>query len=192
MQVLSYRESRVPADLREQVRRMQNQAWPPDESATDGGDDGHDSALRPLSMLLVDDGAVLASLDILFKEIVHAGRRWNACGLSTVVTRQDVRGRGYGRRLVVTAREALPSLAVDLALFTCDRNLQGFYEGAGFHILPGTVLIGGTPEQPFPSDQPGFDKIALAALVSPAARAGRALFEHAHIELYPGEIDKLW
>jgi hypothetical protein len=35
-------------------------------------------------MLLVDEGVVLAALDILFKEIVHAGRRWGASGLSTV------------------------------------------------------------------------------------------------------------
>jgi aminoglycoside 2'-N-acetyltransferase I len=143
-------------------------------------------------MLLIEDDTVLASLDILFKEIAHAGRRYSACGLCTVVTRQELRGRGHGRRLVVAAREAIPALGVDLALFTCDRALQRFYECAGFELLAGAVLIGGTADEPFPSDQPGFDKVTLGAFLSPAARAGRASFEHARIELYPGEIDKLW
>lgn len=46
------------------------------------------------------------------------------------------------------------------------------------------------PEAPFPSDQPGFDKVTLAAFFDPRVR--RSDFGHARIELYPGEIDKLW
>lgn len=94
--------------------------------------------------------------------------------------------------MVVAAREAMPALGVDLAVFTCDRELQRFYERAGFEGLGGAVLVGGTAEDPFPSDQPGFDKVTLGAFFSPAARAGRASFEHARIELHPGEIDRLW
>jgi aminoglycoside 2'-N-acetyltransferase I len=63
----------TPGGLRAQVLSLQRQAWP-------GAAPGHDPALRPLSMLLVDDGLVLAALDILFKEIVHAGRRWGRPG----------------------------------------------------------------------------------------------------------------
>jgi hypothetical protein len=50
------------------VLTLQRQAWP-------GAAPAHDPALRPLSILLLDDGAVLAALDNLFKEILHAGRR---------------------------------------------------------------------------------------------------------------------
>jgi hypothetical protein len=32
----------------------------------------------------------------------------------------------------------------------------------------------------------------MASFFSPAARAARASFEHAAIELFPGEIDRLW
>jgi aminoglycoside 2'-N-acetyltransferase I len=55
-------------------------------------------------MLLVDDGLVLAAPDILFKEIVHSGRRWGAAELSTVVTGREIRGHGYGTGLVTAAR----------------------------------------------------------------------------------------
>jgi hypothetical protein len=54
-------------------------------------------------MLLVENGHVLAALDIVSKERVHAGRRCSAGGLSTVVTRQQARGRGHGRRHLVAS-----------------------------------------------------------------------------------------
>jgi aminoglycoside 2'-N-acetyltransferase I len=190
VQIMSFGESQLPAELRRQVRGIQEQAWPSNQ--VEAGHVVHDQALRPLTMMLVEDDMVLASLDLLFKKITHAGRRYQACGLSTVVTRKAQRHRGHGRRLVVAAREAIPTHGADLALFTCDRALQGFYESAGFEALAGAVLIGGTAEEPFPSDQAGFDKVTLGAFFSPGARADRASFEHARIELYSGEIDKLW
>ncbi|MCZ0971746.1 hypothetical protein O1L55_10350 [Streptomyces albulus] len=57
-----------------------------------------------------------------------------------------------------------------MGLFTCDRPLRAFYESAGWHHLPGTVLVGGTPQAPFPSDRPGFDKVTMADFFSPRAR----------------------
>lgn len=45
-------------------------------------------------MLLLEDETVVAALDVLVKEIVHVGRRFHTAGLSTVVTRKAVRGRG--------------------------------------------------------------------------------------------------
>ncbi len=143
-------------------------------------------------MVLVDDGTVLAALEVLSKEIVHAGGRFAAGGLSTVVTRRETRGRGHGRRLVAAAREAMIARKLDLGLYTCDRPLQAFYESAGWRILPGAVLIGGTPQNPFPSDQPGFEKVTMADFFSSVAREAEASFHGSRIALYPGEIDKLW
>ncbi|MER7243724.1 GNAT family N-acetyltransferase [Kribbella sp. NPDC000426] len=190
MHIESYPEVAVPADLRRQVHTLQNEAWPatPVDSPADA--QVHDPSLRPLSFLLIDDGTVVAALDILHKDLDHAGNTFRAGGLSTVVTRTDLRGHGYGLRLVTAARAAMTDL--DLALFTCDRPLQPFYERAGFQLLPGTTLIGGTPDDPFPSDQPGFDKVTLAAFFTPAAQQAAAAFDNARIALYPGSIDKLW
>jgi GNAT superfamily N-acetyltransferase len=193
VQILSFPEETTPSELRVQVREIQEQVWPTARvSVTPADLPSHDPALRPVSMLLVDDDLVLAALDILTKEIVHAGRRYAAGGLSTVVTRQEARGHGHGRRLVTAARETMVTSGLDLGLFTCDRPLQPFYESAGWLLLPGTVLIGGTPRTPFPSDQPGFDKVTMAGFFSAEARQGQPSFHHSRIELYPGEIDKLW
>lgn len=152
----------------------------------------HDPALLPVSMILVDEDVVLAALDILRKPLTHAGTTFEAGGLSTVVTRADLRGRGYGHRLVTAARSAMIDQGLDLGIFTCDRALQPFYEAAGWHHLADTVLIGGTPDDPFPSDQPGFHKVTVAAFFTRRAQESQPAFRHARIALHPGTIDKLW
>jgi aminoglycoside 2'-N-acetyltransferase I len=190
LDVLVHPEAEVPPALREQVLALHEQAWPRDAGAPRGPGPGHDPALQPVSMLLVDDGRVLAALDILSKEIEHAGVRYAASGLSTVVTDEALRGRGYGHRLIAAAREAIAASGADLGIFTCDRPLGSFYEAAGWEILPGTVLVGGTPEEPFPSDQ--WDKVTLARFFSARAQRAAGQFTGARIGLYPGAFDKLW
>ncbi|PNE42979.1 GNAT family N-acetyltransferase [Streptomyces noursei] len=193
MQILSFPEAATPVELRVQVREIQEQAWPSEDgAATPSEAPVHDPALRPRSMLLVDGKTVLAALDLLSKDIDHAGRSYAAGGLSTVVTRGAARGRGHGRHLVTAAREALAAQGHDLGLFTCDRPLRTFYESAGWHHLPDTVLVGGTPKAPFPSDQAGFDKVTMAAFFSARAQQASASFRGTRIALHPGDIDKLW
>ena len=187
MEIDGWPEAQVPSELRIQVWDLQRQAWP-----GEGPDPGvsHDPALRPWSMLLLDGGRVLAALDLLSKEIVHAGQRFQAFGLSTVVTDRAYQGRGCGRQLVAAARQEIRRRGADLGIFTCDRPLQAFYESAGWSVLPGAVLVGGTPEHPFPSDQ--FDKVTMADFFTEHALAHREKFRDARIELFPGAIDRLW
>ena len=188
MRVLSFPQHAVPPALHVQVVALRDQAWP--RSASEPPID-HDPALQPVTMLLVDDSeVVLASLAILSKEISHDGQRYAASGLSTVVTDQSQRKRGYGHRLVTAARAQLAASEADLGIFTCDRALAMFYRRAGWRILPGAVLVGGTRENPLPSDR--WDKVVLADLLTDHARDHAASFHHARIELYPGEVDKLW
>ncbi|MGK4581591.1 GNAT family N-acetyltransferase [Kitasatospora sp. HPMI-4] len=190
MRILSCPEAELPTELRSQVWELQEQAWPsglPDPGLS------HDPALDARSMLLVDDGGrVLAALDLLGKELAHAAGVFTARGLSCVVTDRAHRGHGHGGRLVAAARRAVEDSGADLGLFTCDRVLRGFYESAGWETLPGTVLVGGTPEDPFPSDQPGFDKVTMAGFCSRRAGAARRSFIGARIGLYPGTVDRLW
>ncbi|MFI6322669.1 GNAT family N-acetyltransferase [Nonomuraea sp. NPDC050556] len=181
--ILAFPERDTPAPLRAQVLDLIAEAWPP------YGFTGHDPALHPLSMLLVADDVVLATLDILTKPLTHAGRTYRAGGLSMVATRRSARGQGHGHHLVSAAREAMAA-TVDLGLFTCDRPLQPFYEAAGWSHLPGTVLVGGTPEAPFPSDHPGFDKVTMCDFFTPGI--DRKAFENTRINLHPGTVDKLW
>lgn len=192
MKIAHYPESDLPELLRAQALELQQQAWP--SAPGEPRDVRHDPALHPTTLLLLaDDGAtVLAALDILSKQLTHQGHGYAVSGLSRVVADRAHSGRGHGRRLVTAARETIALSGADLGLFTCDTPLRGFYESAGWQCLPGTVLLGGTPDQPFPSDRPGFDKVTMAALLSPAARAHAPDFRHARIALYPGSVDRLW
>ncbi|MEU7553875.1 GNAT family N-acetyltransferase [Streptomyces sp. NPDC044571] len=181
--VLAYEEAALPPPLAAQIAALEAQAWP-------GATPGHDPALAPRAMVLLDGaGAVAASLALLFKEIRHAGRTYRAAGLSAVVTRECARGRGYGGALVAAARTVLAAdPAVDLVLFSCDRPLVPFYEAAGFVPLPGAVLVGGTPGEPLATDAPGFDKQVMADV-----RGGEvSAFAGTRIALYPGPVDRLW
>jgi GNAT superfamily N-acetyltransferase len=171
---------------------LQDLAWPPETSGAGSSGPGpwHDPALAPWSLLLVEGGRVLAALDVLSKDVVHDGEVFAASGLSAVVTDPDLRGRGYGRTLSADARRWIGDRGTDLGLFTCDRPLLGLYVGAGWEHLEGSVLVGGTPEDPFPSDL--FDKVTLGAFFTPRAVAAAPRFRGARIELYPGTLDRLW
>lgn len=182
--IVRFRQSDLPAGLRAEQLRLHRQAWP------DSDDAGHDPELNPLTMLLLDGAEVLATLDILSKDIEHRDQTYAAGGLSAVVTDRACRGQGYGLALVRAARHTMAELGRDLGIFSCDTELAGFYQQAGWQLLPGTVLIGGTPDHPFPSDQ--FDKVTLGSFFTAHARSHAADFEHARIGLYPGEIDRLW
>jgi GNAT superfamily N-acetyltransferase len=186
--IVTYPEPVVPPALRLQVVRLQDLAWPPAEPS--GVAAWHDPLLRPLSVLLLDGDRVVSALDILSAQIGHAGQSFAASGISAMVTDPGARGRGFGRRLAEAARELMAASGADLGIFTCDSELQRFYESAGWGCLPGSVLIGGTPEQPFPSDQS--NKVVMASFFSVRARRASPGFAAARIELYPGLIDKLW
>lgn len=188
MRVVVHPEAGVPIELRKQVIALQEGEWPSERP----GDPApwHDPALGPVSLLLLDDGRVVAALDVLSKELEHAGERFASSGLSAVVTDPTLRGSGFGTILVRAAREHIAASGADLGVFTCDRHLQGFYERAGWKVLEGTVIVGGTPEEPFPSDD--LDKVTMAAFFSERARAAAPAFVGVRVELYPGRIDKLW
>jgi GNAT superfamily N-acetyltransferase len=189
VRIVSYPEHAVPPHLRLQVVRLQNLAWPsngpPDPAPW------HDPSLRPLSvMLLTDEGQVVSALDILSKEIVHQGQAYAASGISAMVTDPTVRGHGFGCQLAEAALEIMAANGDDLGIFTCDRELLRVYESAGWSRLPGSILVGGSPEHPFPSDQ--FDKVTVASFFSARALLAAPQFIGARIELYPGPIDRLW
>jgi GNAT superfamily N-acetyltransferase len=191
-QIAIFAAADTPADYRVQIDALERDAWPPALGADNSSGAGHDPRLNPTTVVLVADATVVAALTILSKPLVHAGHEYRAGGLSAVVTLGSARRQGHGVRLVETVRTLMSEHGFDLGLFTCDRPLTTFYERAGWEVLPGTVLVGGTPDAPFPSDQPGFDKVALGAFFSEPAKMQRASFDRARIGLYSGSIDKLW
>lgn len=196
MRIVSFPEADTPARLRAQVVWLQDEAWPEDPAGAPVGAPvalSHDPQLAPVSLLLLDGEDVVAALDMLYKDVEHDGLWYRAAGLSTVVTRGSRRGAGLGGLLVAHARAVMAGGgAVDVGLFSCDRPLQGFYERAGWSVIPGAVLLGGTRQEPLRSDEPGFDKVVMGEPFSAAGRRGWESFAHREIALYPGAVDRLW
>lgn len=189
MRIVSFPEAEVPVDLRRQVVALQDLAWPPEEPSDLAP--WHDPASHAVSVLLVEgDSRVVAALDLVSKGLTHQGATYRAGGISAMVTDPGLRRRGYGGILATRARDLIEADGADLGIFTCDPPLQAFYETAGWEHLPGTVLVGGTPQDPFPSDQLG--KVTMGAFFSPMAIRRRSAFLGTRVELYPGEIDRLW
>jgi aminoglycoside 2'-N-acetyltransferase I len=189
MRVVSYAEADAPSGLRLQVVRLQDLAWPPETPS--GLASSHDPALSAISLLLLDDDdRVLSALDVLSKPLDHAGETFGASGISVMLTDPELRRRGLGRTLAAAARAFMAANGADVGIFTCDAELRSFYESAGWRHLAGSVLVGGTPEEPFPSDTLG--KVVMADFFTPKARAAESAFVGARIGLYPGEIDRLW
>lgn len=109
MHIETARLTDLKPDRAAQRRRLVQQAWP-DSSHTD-----HDLAMNPMSLLLVEEDLVLATLDILAKQLVHRGHTYRVSGLSSVVTDARSRHRGYGRALAKSARLSMQNQRRDLA-----------------------------------------------------------------------------
>ena len=188
LEILTFPEAGLPPDLRRQVVALFAEAgWGPPSDDTGLG---HDPALRPVALVLTEAGRVKAALSVLSKPITHLGRPYAASGLSTVVTAAADRRRGHGRRMIVAARRVMGRAGADLALFTCDKPLAPFYESGGYEVLTGTVLVGGSREDPLPSD--GLEKLTMWRHLTRRARDHAADFLGARIALYPGTVDRLW
>lgn len=185
-----YRPDEVPPLLQAQAEVILNRIWEPPEGLSSWSD--HDPAAHPVSMFLLEESLVLATLEILSLPLQFDGATFAVSGLTRVRTLPERQGEGHGQRLVRASYHLMRDSGADVALFTCDTELHPFYEHAGFEWLRGTVLEGGTRHFPFPSDQPGLDKAVMASFYTPLAQAHRAAFVGARIPLYPGEIDLLW
>lgn len=185
--IVSFPEAETPPDLRAQIRALHEQAWP-----ASGEGPAHDPGLTPVTVALFTGGTVVAVLDVLTKRLDHDGQQYHASGLSSVITDQHSRHRGHGTRLVRAAHAVIAASGADVALFSCDRPLAGFYAAAGWQLLAGTVLVGGTSEDPLATDAPGFDKVVLGDFFTAHGRRNSGRFVGVRVELYPGPIDRLW
>lgn len=82
---------------------------------------------------------VVASLRVYDREI-HWGRRsLTACGIGSVFTRPDARGRGYATAMIATLLDAERAAGRDVAYLFSDIHPH-FYERLGFLSLPSRAI----------------------------------------------------
>ena len=189
MRIVSFPEADVPRELRVQVRALHDEAWPDYKAERDGP--VHDPALRPLSMLLLDGDRVLSALDILSKQIHHRGQRLRRQRAEHGRDRQGQPRQGPWS----PARAGCPRR--DRGERRRPRHLHLRQPTAG--VLRARRLAapprhgarrrdtgGAVSQRPVRQGHHG------ALLLAARAQALADTFVGCRIELYPGEIDKLW
>jgi GNAT superfamily N-acetyltransferase len=189
IQLFQYPQGNCPKDISTQIVELLRAEWP-NTFKQAGPDWPTESAeLKPTSIVLVDNGVVISHAAVLRKTINHCAENYLAFGLGSVVTRQSLRRRGFGRRIVEHATHYMKQEDADLGVFTCDSHLAAFYVFGGWEVTLSSPLVGGTIEEPLPSERVG--KLTIIQLFSEKAKKLREkiLSRPITIELGKG---KLW
>ncbi|WP_215796493.1 GNAT family N-acetyltransferase [Paludibacterium paludis] len=167
------------ADLRLAFAALQERVYPelePDEAPM------HDPALEALSFFVMEGSRVVSYAAVVRFPLHHGEEIFQAAGLSCVATDPDHRGRGLGREVVGTATRAILHSDADIALFTCDRPLLPFYQGAGpWREAVKLRLVGNDKPGALNSDDLG--KAVLLRLLSEKARHNAGLFNDTTVNL---------
>jgi aminoglycoside 2'-N-acetyltransferase I len=186
-----YTEKELPHALKYEIISLLDTIWPEPANETQNIEKSiHDLSLDPICvMLLSKEGKILSYAAILSKSISHEGNTYQAAGLSCVATQPNQRYFGYGKKVVKVATKIInENKSIDLGLFTCDHNLIPFYSQCGWKILKNSFLIGGSREEPFPSDVLG--KTTLIRLLSNKAKENAVDFSKSpiYLELRKGDL----
>lgn len=107
----------------------------------------HDN-VHPVYFVLAENDILISLISVVWKELVHAGKKYKTYGLSGVFTFPSFRNQGYGSQLIKAAKEYIEKTDGDIALFTTtDANIN-FYKTAGFIHMKDIKLLKGNPKKP--------------------------------------------
>lgn len=101
---------------------------------------------HPVSFVLTENNLLISHVEVVWKELKHAGNTYKTYGLSGMFTYPSFRKQGYGQELVASAKKYIESQDGDIVLFTS--CVQGFYEKAGFLRLDKAKVLKGDPNNP--------------------------------------------
>jgi len=184
-----HRQADCPAQIRDQIVVLLKEQWPHTFRDDEPEWPSESPGLNPISVVLTTDGIVICHAAVSRKTISHVGRQYLVFGLSAMVTAAPYRRLGFGRRVLENATRYMQQQSADFGVFTCDEGLKSFYNWGGWEVASRSSLVGGTRENPLPSESLG--KITLIQLFSPRARAARQAILSTPIQIELGE-GKLW
>lgn len=185
--LLTFPNDTLPPELDAQVLAMLRAEYPAIVTSA-APRSLNDPRTNPTLLLLVEDAIVLSYLAIPSQTIHHAGQVYKARGLSSVITHPSHRHHGHGGQIVTAARDLIASSDADIGIFTCDPPLVGFYQACGWIVMPSTVVVGGTRDNPFPADSLG--KCTMMGFFSSGASGRQTDFQNSavYLDLRPGDL----
>lgn len=124
-----------PSEMERQIRSLLQAEWPTPEGETDGPLVA--PRWHPTYFILTEGGMVWSYARTVWARVTHLGRGLKLYGLGDVVTSPELRGSGYGGRVVREAAAYIRSdREADAALLLTGPGLEPFYQRCGWEAVP--------------------------------------------------------
>lgn len=125
----------IPRDLERQIRSLLQAEWPSPGDESDGPLTAFE--WHPTYFVLAEGGMVWSHARTVWAWVTHLGRSLKLYGLGDVVTTPELRGLGYGRRVVREATAHIRSdHEADAAVLLTVPGLEAFYRRCGWEAVP--------------------------------------------------------
>lgn len=170
VRIMKYSEDCFSADIHAGILALEKRAWP----AIPANSYPEDPALFVCAFVLLVEDTVVSHAAIYQKEVQLAGEHYLAYGIGEVVCDERYRCKGYASMLLQRVYDFINTKQVDLTIFTCAPARVALYTRIGWEWRKDVVLIGGSIEEPFRSDELGL--CVLMKLHSPRALENEASF----------------
>lgn len=185
LRIIKYSEECFSADIHAGILALEKRAWP----AIPASRYPEDPALFVCAFVLLVEDVVVSHAAIYQKEVQLAGEYYLAYGVGEVVCDERYRCKGYTTMLLRSVYDFIDMQQADLTIFTCSPARVALYTRIGWEWKKDAVLIGGSKQQPFRSDELGL--CVLMKLHSPRALENEAGFVKGQLYLSLGP-QRIW
>ena len=187
IQILQCTHDAAFQKLKSQIIALEETAWPsaPEEEPI--------YPVQPntfvTAFVIIKEGKAIGQVAIRKQSFSHKGTSYLAYGISEMVTHPAYQKQGLGTQLLQKVATFIEGQKPDICIFTCRPELIPFYKKGGFWFCEKLFLVGGTPENPFPSQELGL--CTMLRLYSKRAIINKAGFAQGEIFLNLGD-GQLW
>lgn len=125
----------------EALQRLKEAVYPPDENETWDGASREWTTPQWGVFVRDDSGELVSYTGVIRRDGSVDGHPATIGGVGGVATHPGQRGRGYAALGIGRALDYLATRGTDFALLVCRDELVPYYEGLGWRVFTGTVLV---------------------------------------------------
>lgn len=173
MIVVQYPQEKGAAEIPRKIIALENTAWP-QTAETETFPSAPDTYVT--SFVVMEKETAVCHVGVRKSVLLHKGQKYQAYGLSEVVTHPDYRNQGLATQTIEKAARYILDQHPDISIFTCERSRVSLYARGGWEAIKGACFVGGSKEKPFRSDSLGL--VTMMMFLSPNGKRHRADFEN--------------
>src|SRR3990167_7004724 len=171
--VISERGTDILPAIKKQIITYYHAYFPPQIWEGKDPEEWYEKDMKdPVRFVLLYDEAVISHAVVTTREIVHGDDLYQIAGLGGVLTREDCRGKGYGRKVVGKAMKYMrDQKRYDFGCLFCLPINVRFYERCGWEVLHNdNILVGPNIDESHPHDD---SEVMMIYLISPKAKKNK-------------------